>query len=568
MLTGTVLLRVFHADRAESVKLLRDHRTDIGRARPADLVIPDPTLSRRHATLFWDAGHLMIRDLGSSNGTFVNGRRVTDAVELRPGDRLELGSVVANLELDDETTGGIRLIPYEQLAHALQHELTRARAFGSSAALFFVRATSQVDRHISLWLRHIESSLREVDSVATFGLESALVLLPEMTVTAAAGVAERIAASSRRAGVPLVISVVAAPEHGTSADELIEAAARLASGDDGDVRRPELERTSWSDEGMLILSEAMRDVDRLVRQVASTDITVLIHGETGTGKELVAHAIVERSTRTNGPFRSVNCAAIAPSLLESTLFGHVRGAFTGADKTQPGLFEQAHEGTLFLDEIAELSASAQAALLRVLELGALTRVGGREEITVDVRIVAATHRDLQAMASRGEFRLDLVYRLNTVVIDIPPLRRRQEEIEPLARHFLRQAAEKHRRGVTDLSAEVLDALLHHPWPGNVRELRNVIERAVVITSGDTIELDSLPNALRPSAVADTQRFTIPPVAPSDSSLPFKERVQSFERQLMLDALQRTGGNKTAAAKELDMPLRTFMTKVKTYGIEE
>jgi two-component system, NtrC family, response regulator AtoC len=361
----------------------------------------------------------------------------------------------------------------------------------------------------------------------------------------------------------LIASAVSYPESGTRSGQLIEIAARLLAEKDGPkVRSARMGGPALTD-AMLVASPAMRKVSELVIQIARTNAPVLIRGETGTGKELVADSIQRSSRRAEGPFRRVNCGAITPTLIESTLFGHEKGSFTGADAARAGLFEQAHGGTLFLDEIGELSLAAQVALLRVLESGVIVRVGGIKELTVDVRVIAATHRDLEGMAKQNQFRLDLFHRLNTFVIELPPLRHRRSEIQPLANRFLVRANQVHDCSVRGFSPDAMAALEAYAWPGNVRELRNVVERAVVMTRGEWIQPSELPSHL---CGEETTLVVREPEISND--LTFKERMQRYERTLMLEALRGCGGNKAAAARQLNMPLRTFMNKCVGYGLDD
>ena len=263
---------------------------------------------------------------------------------------------------------------------------------------------------------------------------------------------------------------------------------------------------------------------------------------------------------------AVNCGAIPPQLVESTLFGHEKGAFTGAAQTRKGVFEEADGGTLLLDEVAELPPAAQAALLRVLETKQLTRVGAARDIAVDVRTVAATHRDLSAMIEAGTFRADLYYRLSTMVLTVPPLRERAEDIEPLARHFIARASEG--RGPITLSSEAVARLHGYPWPGNVRELRNAIERAVLVARGPRIEATDLPE--RVSAAAPQPRMTLPPVEPQetepDGAGDLRARLAAYEARVLVEALDATGWNRTETAKRLGMPVRTLSHKMQVLGL--
>jgi DNA-binding NtrC family response regulator len=317
------------------------------------------------------------------------------------------------------------------------------------------------------------------------------------------------------------------------------------------------------------ISSAMIEVQRVIERVARGACPVLILGETGTGKELVARELHERSSRSQRPLQIVNCAALPESLVESILFGHVRGAFTGADSDRRGVFELARGGTLFLDEVGELTPSAQAALLRVLDGGCVRPIGGTNEIAVDVRVVAATHRDLAAMVSEGRFRLDLFHRLNVFSIRLPPLRERREEIAPFAEHFLGRFARAMGSRVSRIEAGAMALLLSHSWPGNVRELRNAVERAVTIAEGCTIGIAELPESIRGVAQAlHTQPQIIVSAMPPPSNEPrgLRALLRDHEARLIHAALQRTGGNQRQAAELLEVPLRTLERKLASLGL--
>jgi DNA-binding NtrC family response regulator len=325
-------------------------------------------------------------------------------------------------------------------------------------------------------------------------------------------------------------------------------------------------------ESMIGHSPLMRDIFQQIRMVAPTRATVLLCGASGTGKELIANAIHQHSDRKRGRFLPLNCAAIPANLIESELFGHERGAFTGADRIHPGKFEQATGGTLFLDEIGELTLELQAKLLRVLEEKCVTRVGGTVPIPVDVRIITATHRDLAQMVRDGLFRQDLLYRLRVVEISIPPLRDRQEDIPLLAHSFVSQFNQEHQKAIRSVSEGALRALQSWPWPGNVRELRNVIERMVIFCPGDEIAERHLPPEMRrlaPIAVIPPATVLAPQASPPrGEDPPGAVNLDELERQAILRALRETGGNKTWAAKRVGIGLRTLHRKLKEYKIQE
>ena len=307
---------------------------------------------------------------------------------------------------------------------------------------------------------------------------------------------------------------------------------------------------------ILGLSPAMIAACNIVDRVADTDVSVLVAGESGSGKELVARALHARSRRALGPFVAVNSAAVPEALLESEFFGHVRGAFTDAKSTRPGLFVQAHGGTLFLDEIGELPVALQPKLLRVLQERVVRPVGGDEEVPCDVRLVTATNRDLDDAVRRGEFREDLFFRINVVRIDVPPLRERGDDVLALAQHFLVRCAAVTGKPVVGLSPAVAHCLLEYAWPGNVRELQNCIERAVVFARYDEIVVDDLPEAVRAAAGGD-----------GASHLSTLLSLDDAERQHILRVLEAVLGNRTLAAQILGVDRKTLFRKLKRYADE-
>jgi transcriptional regulator with PAS, ATPase and Fis domain len=306
--------------------------------------------------------------------------------------------------------------------------------------------------------------------------------------------------------------------------------------------------------GMMVgRSRQMQQVFELIARIAQTDITVIIEGESGTGKELVARAIHEASSRAHRPFIAVNCGALPENLLESELFGHVRGAFTGAVSHKAGLIEEANGGTIFLDEIGEMSPALQVKLLRFLQDGEIKRVGSNAVLRLDVRVLAATNRHLQALVHDGRFRSDLYYRLNVIGIKLPALRERPEDVEILAQHFMRKFAGRMRKPIATLSPEVLRHLRRYSWPGNVRELENVMERAVALTGNTTLDTVDLPTSLREAASA----------AISSTRLPLKE----IERQYILETINACNGNYDEASKVLGIGRTTLWRKLKAYQNE-
>ena len=312
-------------------------------------------------------------------------------------------------------------------------------------------------------------------------------------------------------------------------------------------------------ENILGNSAPMQEVFDTIRQVAPTRATVLVEGESGTGKELVARAIHQLSPRAKGPFVPIHCAALSKTLLESELFGHEKGAYTGATEQRPGRFEMADGGTLFLDEIGEIDPAVQVKILRVLEEHKFERVGSSTTMEVDVRLLAATNRDLKQMVADGKFREDLFYRLYVVNIHLPPLRERGSDIPVLAQHFLQEFAKENQKAVTGLTPDALDLLTAYQWPGNVRELRNVMERMVVLARNEKLTVRDLPANIRELTGGGK---------PAGGALAGNLTMEAAEKQLMIQALKQHDGNRTLAAKQLGISRRTFHRKLNEYGLRD
>jgi len=370
---------------------------------------------------------------------------------------------------------------------------------------------------------------------------------------------------------PSVDSAVAAMRHGAvdyvtkpfHPDELRHAVQRLLEfrrlRAENELLRRQVSRIG-DDEGLIADSAAMHEVLARVARVAEADVDVLVTGETGTGKELVARMIHQESRRAEGRFVAVNCGAIPKDLLESECFGYERGAFTGADRRGIGLLEYAHGGTIFLDEIGELPLAMQTKLLRVLQERKIRRVGGREEIPVDVRVLAATSRDLQAAVRAGQFRDDLWYRINVVTIALPPLRARREDIPLLAEAFFRRYRVDSARRIESLDPAVIAALEAHDWPGNVRELQNAIRHCLAFASGPSVQLQDLPGDLvetRAAGATAEQPFRVAKQAVVDR----------FERRYLEDVLRKHGGNVRAAAKNAGVPRGSFYRLLEKHAID-
>ncbi|HUB06993.1 MAG TPA: sigma-54 dependent transcriptional regulator [Myxococcales bacterium] len=313
-------------------------------------------------------------------------------------------------------------------------------------------------------------------------------------------------------------------------------------------------RDSGGEHALLGDALAMRELRLLIERVGPADSSAIVTGESGVGKELVARAIAAHSHRAAGPFVAINCAAVPANLLESEFFGHERGAFTGADSRKLGSFDLADGGTLFLDEIGELPVDLQAKLLRALEEHCFRRLGGAAEVKVDVRVLAATNRDLAAAVTEGRFRLDLLYRLNVITVRVPPLRERGDDVLLLAQHFLDGYRRRMGKQPATLAADARAALCAYPWPGNVRELRNVMERAAILVDGDVIRRRDLPEELSGKAAGP------PPALPVDATL------EQVEQAYLLETLRRCGGNQTKAAQRLGISARTLYNRLKRWGL--
>lgn len=324
--------------------------------------------------------------------------------------------------------------------------------------------------------------------------------------------------------------------------------------------RSEVKR-SYRIEDIIGTSQDVKDVNKLIKQAAQARATILIHGESGTGKELVAKAIHYHSPRTNKPFIAINCAAIPDTLIESELFGHEKGAFTDAFRQRPGKFELAHEGTLFLDEIGELSLLTQAKILRVLQEKEFTRVGGSDNISVDIRLITATNKDLQKEIITNHFRADLFYRINVVPIFIPPLRMRKNDIPLLAEHFLEKISGEENKEKKNISPEAMEIMKRYQWPGNIRELENAIERLATICPNNTIMEGDLPSEFK---MVNSDLIINQELTPTT----FKEAKERFERHYFIELLNKHNGNISHASQEADMDRKNFFLKLKRFNLDK
>jgi transcriptional regulator with GAF, ATPase, and Fis domain len=584
-------LLVYHREGAQMVPLHPGASIVVGRAAPSDVTINDVSLSRQHARFtLLDDGQLVVEDLGSTNDTLVDGAPV-ERVELAPGQEVTLGNVTATfhaLAADQAAPSSASFAGHDRFRAALEAEVVRAKFFGRRLAVVLVRATDPKTSHVRFWAPRAQALLRPVDRVGLYSDDSVHILLPEANLKTATDVAGTLVAalSDGKSPMPTVTCGIAIyPDTATHVEELLgesrTAAQRASKSTPIQLATSQEPRTvDQTDAAAPIVAQSgsMQQLLQTAARVARGNLPVLLRGETGTGKEVLSRYIHEQSSRKGKPLVCVNCAAIPHQLVESTLFGHERGAFTGANTQQKGVFEAGDGGTVFLDEIGELPAAAQAALLRVLETKRFTRVGSTKEINVDVRIVAATHRDLENMVELNQFRQDLLFRLNAITLPIPPLRERTDDIAVLAQRFLEQASEANHTVVRSLDTAAVELLQLYAWPGNVRELKNSIERAVVIALGDILTVDDLPERVRAISLAPPP---LPRISSSDGpsssassgefamgalSGDFRTRMERLEAELLTHALREAGWNQTEAARQLSMPLRTLVYKIRMHGI--
>jgi two-component system response regulator AtoC len=571
-----LFLRVFDGDVVRSVPLAEDCVVVIGRSSRADVPIDAPSVSRVHARLHVGKT-LQLEDMGSANGTQVRGVPLAKGqrVDVLPGDEILVGKVPCLVQ------GAPRFAPPPRLRSLRTHEYFEARlddecvAVASSTGCFALLRLRVEGAAGAAFEEDLMAVTRPSDVVAWYGPGEYEVLLPG--VPNAKPRSDEILAGLDRGGWKVRVGAACYPRDGRTPDALIEAAG-------GALRPVPPEEVVRALGEIVVEAPAMRNLHKLVARVAASNISVLLLGETGTGKEVFASEIHKLSPRAAGPFCKVNCAAFTETLVESELFGHEKGAFTGADRTRPGLLETARGGTVFLDEVGELSQSLQAKLLRVLEDRKVRRVGGREEHALDVRFVAATNRDLEREIEKERFRGDLFFRLNGFPLEIPPLRERVGEIEPLARRFLALGAIQARcEEVPTLTAGALALLEQYAWPGNIRELRNVMDRVLVIIDGSVITPEALRQA-HPKFAAKpsrSEKFMPGPPAPptvaeaastaradltAESVRPLDDVRDDAEKDYLRRVLELCRHNQTRAAELLDISRGKIVTLIEKYDL--
>jgi DNA-binding NtrC family response regulator len=522
----------------------------IGRDEGADVRITDPNASRNHARLHVGE-RLEIEDLGSANGTSVREQRIAagQRITVLPGEGITIGWTTLMVQLRRPAFKPRRVWPHGYFEARLEEECERAAGGGGSLAVIRLRVTGGASAGVSDVLARV---LRAGDLLAIYAPGEYEALLPDTERDRVRALARQIEDELAAAGIKSRVATALFPADGRTAQRLIESATVQLRG----LKRPAVgERPE-----PILASEAMRKLYLLAKRAAGGDINVLILGETGAGKEVLADQIHQMSPRAEGPLVCINCAALAETLLESELFGHEKGAFTGAVQAKTGLLEAAKGGTVLLDEIGEMPIGVQSKLLRAIEQRQITRVGSVSARPIDVRFVAATNRDLEQEIVAKRFRQDLYFRLNGFSLTVPPLRDRIEEIEPLARHMLERSAAALKQPAPALSREARRLLEAYPWPGNIRELRNVMERAILLCDGGEITPEHLP--LEKMLIAEPERGPAPTAdLPAD-----KDGQASPERQRIIEALKLCAGNQTRAANMLRMSRRTLCAKLALYNI--
>jgi transcriptional regulator with GAF, ATPase, and Fis domain len=604
-------------------------RLTIGRDQASDVHLRDLAASRHHCAIEARDGRLLLRDLESRHGTFVNGVPIGERI-LEHGDRITVGAslflVQSRYDAQEPESGPILLEDGPGFAETTLHPaVERFDLFRIEEEL---PVEARIARDLQALLR-IANALHEIRATTplarrllelaleTVPAERAALLLLDPTgafIAAAAlerrgrtepfaisrKVIERVATegsavlandvlqgdaweSAESLHDARIRSLLAAPlagrdgmlgvlyldtrEPGTRFDErhleLATAAAGIAAAALANVRylealEEEKQRIEGAlDAGMVGESAAIRETQRLLARIAPTPSTVLLRGESGTGKELAARALHRGSLRAGKPFVAVNCATLSESLLQSALFGHERGAFTGAVERKIGKVEAAQGGTLFLDEVGEIPPALQAQLLRVLQEQEFERVGGTRPIKADVRLIAATNRDLEKMIREGTFREDFFYRLNVITVSMPALRDRREDIPLLASHFAAQVSRKLGRLLAGFTPEARACLLRYEWPGNIRELSNAIERAVVLGEGELIHPEDLP---------ETVLEAVPSLEPGAPIGKYHDTVAAFKKRLIVDALEQSGGNVTRTAELLDLNPTYLHRLIRNFGL--
>ncbi len=545
--------------RSQLVSLPDGVEVSVGRSRSCSVTVDSERISRRHLSITRNGDEIAVEDLGSRNGTRVNGELITARTVLAAGDEVTARPITIVLTTTGAVTWRRDLVDAGLFAERVASEVDRGLRYRRRFAVAMVRIEGSpdlVDSSIEL----LTTRARAMDVVAEYSDTEFAILFPELDAISADAELTRLAAAIDPS-IVFRVGVAAYPVNGVQAGELLESARKaLRTARRGPSRQAIRAQTdarteSPIPEDVIAVAPATRSLFLLIERVAGSTTTVLVIGETGSGKEIAARAIHDKSKRAGGPFVVINCACLPPNLLESELFGHEKGAFTGAEAQKIGFFEAASGGTMFLDEIGELGLELQPKLLRVLETHKIVRVGGTRELPVNVRVVCATNRDLAAEAEAGRFRSDLYYRIGGFTIAVPPLRDRVADIIPLANRFISEVASELDAPAPVLSDGARAALERFGWPGNIRELRNSVERATVLSTSGIIEVNDLPRVV-------TASLSAAPGPGGDANA-----LDTVERAAIAAALEATGGNQTHAAMNLGLSRRALIYRMEKHGLK-
>ena len=578
---GSSHVLIVEAERSHRHDLPSHGTLSIGRADTCDIVLSDGSVSRHHADLLIESGHITIRDGGSHNGTCVNGVVITETHRLASGDVVLLGTValvlhtkVASNAIDAQHSdrGSVVLGPADLVAK-LEHETQRAKWFQRPLAIVAIAVPPGAAQNTHM-AALVSESARAIDSIGWTDDGLLVVVCPELNSEQAQAFATTIVEATSSATDELRIGVAGYPHDGNAASTLVTAARTAATCSQETpivLAEAAIERINFDDGTSVVVADpAVIQIFELLKRLAMSDIAVLVTGETGVGKEIAARALHSWSHRNSEPFIAINCAALPETLLESQLFGHAQGAFSGATSQHDGLLAAANGGTVFFDEVGELPLGAQAKLLRAIDTKQITRVGEVTPRTIDARIVAATNRDLQTEVAAGRFRSDLLFRINAARVLLPPLRERQRELTILARNFLAAACKRCDKQPLLLSDATLQAISAYGWPGNIRELKNAMEFiAASITTEPMVEPWHLPSPVGTGHLdtAQQQPTDQQQCGPTPAMFrPIGEELEELERQRMSQALAAVGGVQTRAADLIGMPRRTFTVKLRRYGL--
>ncbi|MEQ8280643.1 MAG: sigma 54-interacting transcriptional regulator [Deltaproteobacteria bacterium] len=521
-------------------------RLTVGRSVDADVQVEDAALSRIHVSLAFDP--LTVTDLGSSNGTRLRGTPIA----ANTSHEFEIGDVI--------DCGHTTLVVQEgmsvEVAHRIwahEHYLTRMQDLCADGEPFAVIRARIAEVPAPMAEATLTSIVSPRDLAARYAPGEYEIAIRDADVEGAEDAVAALRFGLNRVGANVQAGIAVFPQDGSDAESLSSLAGRRLFGESSD-----------EPSGLVIESRAMVQLYALAERVAPSDLSVLVLGETGVGKEVLANHVHAKSKRAAKPFVAINCGGFTEELLESELFGHERGAFTGAVQAKPGLLETAEGGTVFLDELGEMSPSTQVKLLRVLEDRQVRRLGSVKPTQIDTRLIAATNQDLEDLIRRGAFREDLYYRLNGISLVVPPLRERTDEIQVFASAFAKNTAEREGRVVPRFGDDAIAAFMSYAWPGNVRELKNVVERAVILAIDGVITREHLPMDRLSSSIvfASPRGGSLSPPAPTSLG----EEIDSLEKQRILDALEKCGGNQSRAAELLGISRKTLLRRLDRYGV--